>query len=142
MFKDHPDVNDAPGLLAGLRNGVWLDKQVFPPLAYAIPGVIPEGSVLHIGAPKIGKSWLVLTFGLASASGGRALGIKVEQRPVLYLALEDGNRRLQDRSRKLLGPGEPIPPLFHYLTRVEPGRVIDTIAAWLERQYDAPAGDP
>jgi AAA domain/Transcriptional regulator, AbiEi antitoxin len=136
-FEEHPDVDDAPGLLAGLRNGAWLNKQVFPPLDYAVPGIVPEGSVLHVGAPKIGKSWLVLTFGLAAASGGRALGIKVEPRPVLYLALEDGDRRLQDRSRKLL-EGEPIPEGFDYLTRVEPGRVIDTIAAWLELQHDAP----
>src|SRR5215217_8036733 len=49
-------------LLAGLRDGAWLDAQYFPPLAYAVPGLIPEGSVLLVGPPKIGKSWLVLTW--------------------------------------------------------------------------------
>jgi hypothetical protein len=127
-----------PDLLAGLRDGAWLDQQVFPPLTYAVPGVIPEGSVLLVGPPKIGKSWFVLTVALAAASGGRALGIKVEQRPVLYLALEDGDRRLQDRCRKLLDD-QPIPAGFQYLTQVVPTRPIaDTIAAWLERQHDAP----
>ncbi|HEX8859789.1 MAG TPA: AAA family ATPase [Actinomycetes bacterium] len=127
-----------PDLLAGLRDGAWLDQQAFPPLTYAVTGVIPEGSVLLVGPPKIGKSWFVLTVALAAASGGRALGIKVEQRPVLYLALEDGNRRLQDRCRKPLD-GDPIPAGFQYLTRVVPTRPIaDTIAAWLERQHDAP----
>jgi hypothetical protein len=123
-------------LLAGLRDGAWLDVQDFPPLTYAVPGLIPEGSVLLIGAPKIGKSWLVLTIALAAASGGRALGIKVDPRPSLYLALEDGDRRMQDRCRRLLATG-PIPAAFHYLTRAEPGRVIDTVAAWLQRQHDA-----
>jgi hypothetical protein len=64
--------------------------------------------------------------------------VEVEQRPVLYLALEDGDRRLQDRCRKLLRDG-PIPAGFQYLTRVVPGQPIDAIiAAWLDRQRDAP----
>jgi hypothetical protein len=42
-------------LLAGLRNGGWLDAQDFPPLRYAIPGLVPEGLSLIVGAPKIGN---------------------------------------------------------------------------------------
>jgi hypothetical protein len=128
---------DADRLLATLRTGAWLDAQVFPPLAYAVPGLIPEGSVLLVGAPKIGKSWLVLAVGLAAASGGKALGLDVPKRPVLYLALEDGDRRLQDRCRRLLAD-DPIPPEFQYITRIEPGRIIDTIGAWLHWQPNPP----
>jgi hypothetical protein len=124
-----------PGLLEGLRDGAWLDRQDFPPLAYAVPGIIPEGSVLLVGPPKIGKSWLVLAIALAAAAGGRALGLQVQQRPVLYLALEDGDRRLQDRCRRLLDR-EPIPEALHYLTRLEHGRVIDAVAAWLDQHPD------
>ena len=134
--SDHGTPDEAP-LLAGVRNGAWLDAQDFPPLAYAVPGLIPEGSVLLVGPPKIGKSWLVLTVALAAAAGGKALSIAVPKRPVLYLALEDGDRRLQDRCRKLLG-GDSIPREFQYLLRVEQGRVIDTITAWLDLQYDVP----
>ena len=128
---------DADRLLAALRNGAWLDAQVFPPLAYAVPGLVPEGSVLLVGAPKIGKSWLVLAVALAVAEGGRALGIEVPKRPVLYLALEDGHRRLQDRCRRLL-VGEKIPPEFQYLTMIEPNRVGDTIAAWIHWHQEPP----
>ncbi|MDP8969802.1 MAG: AAA family ATPase, partial [Actinomycetota bacterium] len=104
----------AAQLLAGLKNGEWLDAQEFPALTFAVPGLIPEGSTLLVGPPKIGKSWFVLACALAVASGGRALStIKVEQRPVFYLALEDGDRRLQERCRILL-PGEPIPAAFDY----------------------------
>jgi AAA domain/Transcriptional regulator, AbiEi antitoxin len=127
---------DADRLLAGTRNGAWLDAQVFPPLAYAVPGLVPEGSVLLVGPPKIGKSWLVLTIALAAASGGRALGLEIPKRPVLYLALEDGDRRLQDRCRRLLADG-PIPSEFEYRTQVEPGRVADTIAAWVHWRPEA-----
>jgi AAA domain len=128
---------DADRLLAGLRTGAWLDAQVFPPLTYAVPGLIPEGSVLLVGAPKIGKSWFVLTIGLAAASGGKALGLDIPQRPVLYAALEDGDRRLQDRCRRLLAD-DPIPPEFQYLTRIEPGRAVETISAWLYWQTNPP----
>jgi hypothetical protein len=127
---------DADRLLSTLRDGAWLDAQQFPPLAYTVPGLIPEGSGLLVGPPKIGKSWFVLTVGLAAAVGGKALSIAVPKRPVFYLALDDGDRRLQDRCRKLLR-GDPIPREFEYLIRVE-GPVIDTIAAWLDRQHDVP----
>jgi hypothetical protein len=121
-------------LLAGLRDGVWLNAQEFPPLAYAVPGLVPEGLVLMVGPPKIGKSWQVLSHGLAVAAGGVTLGVidVGPPRPVLYLALEDGDRRLQDRCRRLLGP-DPIPARLEYLTRVRPGQVVATIAAWLDR---------
>lgn len=134
-----PDVgaaHDDP-LLAGLRNGAWLDQQDFPPLRYAVPGIVPEGSTLLVGAPKIGKSWLVLAWALAKAAGGIALSaIRVDAAPVLYLALEDGDRRMQSRCRDLL-VGDPIPAAFDYLTYVEPGRVVETIAAWLKRHPGA-----
>ena len=126
-----------PQLLTGLRDGAWLDAQDFPPLAYAVPGLIPEGSVLLVGPPKIGKSWLVLTVALAAATGGRVFGLEVPQRPTLYMGLEDGDRRLQDRCRKLLR-GDPIPRGFEYLTRVEPGRIVDTITCWLDQQDSTP----
>jgi AAA domain len=128
---------DADKLLVGLRDGAWLDAQEFPPLTYAVPGLIPEGSVLLVGAPKIGKSWLVLAVGLAASDGGKALGIDIPKRPVLYAALEDGDRRLQDRCRRLLAD-DPIPPEFQYLTRIEPSRVGDTIAAWIHWHQEPP----
>jgi hypothetical protein len=65
------------------------------------------------GAPKLGKSWLCLGLAIAVASGGRALGtIPVERGEVLYLALEDNARRLQDRLRVLLN-WEPAPEGLH-----------------------------
>jgi hypothetical protein len=126
-------LNEQHPLLTGLRTGDWLDAQVFPPLSYVVPGLIPEGLSLLVGAPKIGKSWLSLAVALAAASGGCALGhVKVgPPRPVLLLALEDGDRRLQDRIRKLI-PGESIPRLLNYMTRITPGMVVPTIEAWLD----------
>ena len=41
------------------------------------------------GHPKIGKAFLVLGIALAVADGREVLGLSVEKRPVLYLALEE-----------------------------------------------------
>ena len=75
--------------------------------------------------------------GLAVAAGGKALGrIDVgKPRPTLYLALEDGERRLQSRARKLLGD-EPIPGLFHYATDTGLTPITRVIGAWLEEYGD------
>src|SRR5688500_8805485 len=60
----------------------------FPDPRYAIPGVIPEGATLLVGAPKKGKSWFLLGAGLAIAAGGVAFGkIAVDQGDVLLLCL-------------------------------------------------------
>lgn len=113
-----------------IRGGAWLDQQQFPPLRFVVPGVLPEGFSLLVGPPKAGKSWLALSIALAAASGGRALGLAVDQRPVLYLALEDSDRRLQDRCRKLLADGA-IPPGFEFATRAVPAEVLPAVRDWL-----------
>jgi predicted ATP-dependent serine protease len=80
-----------------------LRKMIFKPVRYIVPGFIPEGLTLIVGRPKIGKSWLALDLCLAAASDRFTLGeIKPAQGDVLYLALEDGKRRLQRRLSKLL----------------------------------------
>lgn len=119
-------------LLARIKTGTWLEQQDFPATKWAVPGLIPEGFGLLTGSSKIGKSWAVLGIGLAVACGGKALG-KVptgRPRPVLYLALEDGPKRLQWRARQLLGP-EEIPRNFHHVTEVEPANVTILIRLWM-----------
>ncbi len=91
--------------------------QFEPPVAY-IEGFILEGLGILGGKPKLGKSWWALRAALTIATGGVAFGNphrEVTQAKVLYLALEDGHRRLQDRLRKLTAPGEAWP---HDLTLV------------------------
>ncbi|WP_374139166.1 AAA family ATPase, partial [Sphingomonas sp.] len=80
------------------RDGVSaraLMTMTFPPIKFIVPGYIVEGLTIFAGAPKLGKSWACLGFGIAVASGGMAFGsIRCEQGAVLYLALEDNPRRL------------------------------------------------
>ena len=46
---------------------------------------------------------------------------------MLYLALEDGDRRLQARCRQLLAEREPIPDRLRYILTVPPGQVLAVI---------------
>ncbi|KDE14924.1 AAA family ATPase [Rhodococcus aetherivorans] len=126
------------GLLASrVRSGAWLDAQDFPPLRWTIEGVIPEGFGLIVAPPKAGKSWFVLGTALAKAEGVRALGcIQTRRGPVLYLALEDGHRRLQSRCRTLLGEGQPIPRLIDFIIDAEPHEVPILVGDWLEQHRD------
>ena len=117
--------------MSPIHNGAYLDEQVFPEPSWCVPGIIPEGCCILSGHPKIGKSFLVLAVALAAASGGRVLGVEVEARPVLYMAMEDDARRLQDRSRLLLSDS-PLPEQFHYLTRDESAQAIELAKVWVE----------
>ena len=112
-------------------NAQWLMGQVFPPTAYVVPGIIPEGMTLLVAAPKIGKSWMVLGLGVELSNGGNAFGsIPVgNPRPVLYLALEDGKRRLQDRLVRL-NPSE-VSHRLEFMTDIPNGQVIATISEFM-----------
>src|SRR5262249_30002588 len=78
---------------------------------WAVAGVLPSGSTIGAGKPKLGKSWLALNVALAVAQGGVALGsIPVEAGDVLYLALEGTKRRPKDRLAKMLGTQDATPP--------------------------------
>ncbi|WP_186374904.1 AAA family ATPase [Kocuria rosea] len=121
----------APDPLDEAFSASWLTDQEFPPVEYVVPGVIPEGLTLLTAAPKIGKSWMVLGLGVAAATGGHAFGrIKVDRRPVLYLALEDGQRRLKSRLRAI-GVGQGPSDLI-FMTSTPAGAAV-TISTFLER---------
>lgn len=74
-----------------------LQKAELPPVRYLIEDILPQGTSILTAASKIGKSWLVLDMGLQIAVGGDFLNMKTEPTGVLYLALEDSYKRLQDR---------------------------------------------
>lgn len=127
-------MSETPDPLAGAFTAEWLMEQRFPPVSYAVEGIVPEGLTILVAPPKLGKSWLVLDVALNVSVGGLALGcIDVALRPVLYLALEDGQRRLQSRIEKL-GSGSGSPYLSFKVT-IE-GNPVDTIAAFLDQHRD------
>lgn len=87
----------------GRLNATVLLAKKLPTIEHIVPGYIQPGLSIVAGKPKTGKSWLSLSLAVAVATGGRALGnVPVKQGSVLYLALEDNERRLQQRLRQIL----------------------------------------
>ena len=71
-----------------------------PPI---IDGLLPSGTYFLAGAPKVGKSFLVAQFAYHVSTGRPIWGYPVCQGGVLYLALEDDQRRLQERMSRMFG---------------------------------------
>jgi hypothetical protein len=91
---------------AGWRDNVIsataLKGKHFDPVKFILPGYISEGVTIFAGKPKIGKSWLLYDVCVACAGDRFVLGdLKPSQGDVLYLALEDSQRRLKHRLQKL-----------------------------------------
>jgi predicted ATP-dependent serine protease len=71
------------------------------PLQFAVNGILPHGLFILAGSPKIGKSWIVLDICIAIATDGDIWGYKANKSGVLYYALEDNWRRINDRVNQL-----------------------------------------
>ena len=102
----------APGSSIEIVSASSLMAMDFPELQWAIDRILPEGAAVLAAAPKIGKSWLVDDWALAIAQGGFAMtSTKVDPGQVLLLPLEDSQRRMQSRLRRLL-LGKTVPDLL------------------------------
>jgi hypothetical protein len=126
-----------PSASADFGNSDELLSKQLDPVRWVVPGLLTEGLWLFCGKPKMGKSWLALSLCVATATGGVALGkIRVEPGDVLYLPLEDNERRFKSRLEKLLS-GEPVRPSLKRLSyllecpRLDQGG-LERIEAWLK----------
>ena len=122
-----------------IQSAAELLAREFPEPKYAVYGLLSEGVTIFAGKPKMGKSWLALGVAIAVASGGRVLGtIPVLKGDALYLSLEDGARRLQERLKKLLGNGV-TPSRLSIATEwsnFEDGGLAD-LEAWIKEHPEA-----
>jgi len=133
-----PDDQPEPSRPRTAWSAMDLMSTDFPPPRWAVPGLICEGVTLLTGPPKIGKSWLSLGLAVAIATGSEALGkVRVQQGPVLYLALEDTARRLKSRLSKVLGDNPP-PEGLTFMTECAPFPAgAAEIGLWLDEHPDA-----
>ena len=78
-------------------DGETLMEKRIAPTKFCVETLIPQGLCILAGAPKIGKSWLVLDLCVKVAKGESFLGQPTIKGTVLYLCLEDSLRRIQER---------------------------------------------
>ncbi len=93
---------DTDAVLSRIVTAQSIVETEYPDPKWAVKGIIPEGTTIIAGPPKLGKSVFSLNISVAVAEGGKALShFDVERGAVLYLALEDGERRIKERLRRL-----------------------------------------
>ena len=78
-----------------------LMKMHFPPIEWLIKDLLPPGLAMLSAPPKSGKSFMALGMAFAIAKGEPYLGLETKKAGVLYLALEDDERRMYGRIQAL-----------------------------------------
>lgn len=121
-------------LLKRLPRG-WTGNEImttsFPPIQWAVNGLIPSGAILLSGMFKVGKSWMMLQLADCVSQGKPFLGHDTNQGKVLYLALEDGPARIKERASKMgISISENVYIFNNWLSGIEGLTVLD---AWLEK---------
>lgn len=78
-------------------DGEELECLDLPPTQFCIQSLLPQGVSILGGAPKVGKSWLVLNLCICIAKGEPIWNMKTTQGITLYLCLEDTLQRIRER---------------------------------------------
>jgi len=97
-------------------NGEKLMDMDFPTTKFCVETLLPQGVCMLGGAPKVGKSWLVLDLCLRVAKGEPLWGLSTRQGTVLYLCLEDSMRRIRERLWKIT---DEAPNNIHFGTEAK-----------------------
>lgn len=71
-----------------------------PPI---VDGLLYSGTYLFVGAPKVGKSFFMAQLAYHVSMGIKLWDYEVKKGTVLYLALEDTEKRLQERLFRMFG---------------------------------------
>jgi len=112
----------------------------YPPVRWAVQGILPAGFAILGGPPKQAKSMCVLDMALGVAHGGRALSeLRCEQGSVLYLSLDnDSERRLQYRIEYLLGDRlNPTTPIEFHVDWPTGDAAVKACQEWVDDELDA-----
>lgn len=80
-----------------------LYETVYPSRPPLIDGLLYPGTYLFVGAPKLGKSFFMAQLAYHISTGLPLWKFPVKQGTVLYLALEDDYKRLQERLFRMFG---------------------------------------
>ena len=131
---------DVPSLVTtSLRNTYNKD---LPPVPVVVEQILYHGLTVLAGPPKVGKSFLALQIAIGVASGKQILGALgvVRRGRVLYLSLEDGERRLRKRCRDLTKTDDALDNIeVVYQLPVslsQPGGIAAVKAAIKKRDYE------
>lgn len=109
--------------------------QHFSPRPAVVDGLLPMGTYLFTGAPKIGKSFFILQMAYQISRGETFLGFTTRRGTALYLALEDTYERLQRRLYRMTEEESEKLVLSAFSGTLEDG-LIDQMKSFLRRNPD------
>lgn len=89
-----------------------------------IDGLLYPGTYIFAGSPKLGKSFLVSQLAYHVSTGTPLWNYTTRKGTVLYLALEDDYRRLQERLYRMFGT-ESADNLFFSVSASQLGKGLD-----------------
>lgn len=111
-----------------------LYETIYPSRPPVIDGLLYAGTYLFVGAPKVGKSFLMAQIGYHVSTGLELWGYPVHQGTVLYLALEDDHRRLQDRLFRMFGT-ESADNLYFSIYAKQLGAGLEEQLKWFVQEH-------
>lgn len=113
-----------------------LYEMVYPGKPPVIDKFLYPGTYLFVGAPKVGKSFMMAQIAYHVSSGTPMWQYSVRKGTVLYLALEDDYRRLQERLYRMFGT-ETTPNLFFSVaSKSLNGGLLDQLHTFLSEHPD------
>jgi len=101
MLRMMQRMNDPAYLNTVSMNELY--ENVYQSRPYIIDGLLCMGTYLFVGAPKVGKSFLMAQLAYHVSMGLPLWNYQVHKGTVLYLALEDDYSRLQERLFRMFG---------------------------------------
>lgn len=113
-----------------------LYERIFQRKPPIIDGLLYTGTYLFVGAPKLGKSFFMSQLAYHVSTGTPLWEYPVRRGTVLYLALEDDYRRLQERLYRMFGTAESD-RLFFSITANQIGKGLDEqLAGFIGKHKD------
>lgn len=97
-------------------DGETLMDMKLPPTKFCVETLLPQGISILGGAPKIGKSWMVLDLCVRIAKGETIWNLTTRKGTTLYLCLEDPLNRIQQRLCMLT---DEVPENAYFATAAE-----------------------
>lgn len=122
---------------AGVKTASSLMGMQLGPARYCVEGRVPCGLVIIGGRPKARKSWYALQLAIAKASGGRFMRMTTAGCRVLYIALEDNDRRMKQRLEFFGVTPDKAPNTLHLVYEWPTGvEGVEKLNRWIDQYPD------
>lgn len=134
LWQEIQEMGDSSRLQTFSLNELY--EKVYESRPPVIDGLLYPGTYLFVGAPKVGKSFLMAQIAYHVSTGIPLWELSVRKGTVLYLALEDSGKRLQSRLYRMFGTESTEQLHFALYAKSLGGGLIEQLERFLEQHED------